>query len=72
MELQLPGEKIKKIRTEAQNLLTLPEEASACSAAQLLGKLNATNPALRAAPLFCPSLQHALDIHWLPVLRTIS
>ena len=45
MELKLLGEKIKKIRTEAQNLLTLPE-APARLVAQLLGKLNATNPAL--------------------------
>ena len=39
MELNLSAENIKKIRTEAQNFLTLPE-ALAHSAVQLLGKLN--------------------------------
>ena len=53
MELKLPGEKIEKIIAEAQNLLTL----LARLVAQLLGKLNATNPALQAASLFCRSLQ---------------
>ena len=59
MELKLPGEKIKKIRTEAQNLLTRPE-TPARSVAQLLGKLNVTNPALQVADLFCRSLQTCL------------
>ena len=59
MELKLPGEKIKKIRTEARHLLATPN-APARSLAQLLGKLNATSPALQMAPLFCRSLQMCL------------
>ena len=59
MELKLPGEKIKKIRTEARHLLATPN-APARSLAQFLGKLNATSPALQMAPLFCRSLQMCL------------
>ena len=59
MDLKLPGEKIKKIRSEARNILdsTTP---SARSLAQLLGKLNATTPALQVAPLFSRALQTCL------------
>ena len=71
MELKLLGEKIKKIRTEAQNLLALPE-APARSVEQLLGKLNATNPALQVAPCSVAHSKHASDIHWPPVPKTTS
>jgi len=64
MELKLPGEKIRKIRIEARQLLATPS-VQAQSLAQFLGKLNATSPALQMAPLFCHSLQislrHSLD-----------
>ena len=59
MELRLPGEKIKKIRSEARNILSTATP-SARSLAQLLGKLNATTPALQVAPLFCRALQTCL------------
>ena len=49
MEIKLPGEKIKKIRQEAHRLLAI-EKPSAHLLSQLLGKLNATTPALQMAP----------------------
>ena len=68
MELKLLGEKIKKIRTKAQNLLALPE-APARSVEQLLGKLNGTN---QVAPCSVAHSKHASDIHWPPVPKTTS
>ena len=59
MEIKLPGEKIKKIRQEAHRLLAI-KQPSAQQLSQLLGKLNATTPALQMAPLFCRSLQMCL------------
>jgi len=59
MDLKLPGEKIKKIRLEARNILDTASP-SAKTLAQLLGKLNATTPALQAAPLFSRALQMCL------------
>jgi len=59
MELKLPGEKIRKIRTEAHYLLATPN-VPIQSLAQFLGKLNATTPALQMAPLFCRLLQISL------------
>jgi len=56
MVIKLPGEKIKKIRAEAQHLLA-NLSIQARSLAQFLGKLNATSPALQMASLFCYSLQ---------------
>ena len=56
MDLKLPGE---KIRQEARHLLHIAQP-SAQSLSQLLGKLNATTPALQMAPLFCRSLQICL------------
>ena len=58
MDLKLPRE-IKKIRQEAHRLLSL-EQPSAQLHCQLLGKLNATTPALQMAPLFYCSLQICL------------
>ena len=55
--LKAPRGKIKKIRLEAQHMLDHPTTRSL---SQLLGKLNATNPALQMAPLFCHSLQSCL------------
>ena len=51
MEIKLPGEKIKKIRQEAHYLLAI-KQPSAQQLSQLLGKLNATTPALQMAPSF--------------------
>ena len=59
MDLKLPGEKIKKIRLEARNILDTATP-SARSLAQLLEKLNATTPALQAAPLLSRALQMCL------------
>ena len=59
MDLKLPGEKIKKIRQEVHRLLSI-KQPSAQLLSQLLGKLNATTPALQMAPLFCRSLQICL------------
>ena len=59
MDLKLPGEKIRKIRQEAHHLLN-QTQPTAQLLSQLLGKLNATSPALQMAPLFCRSLQICL------------
>jgi len=59
MELKLPGEKIRKIKIEARQLLATPS-VKVQSLAQFLGKLNATSPALQMAPLFCCLLQTSL------------
>ena len=56
MDISLPGE---KIRQEAQKLLN-HLRPSAHLLSQLVGKLNATTPALQMAPLFCRSLQRCL------------
>ena len=56
MELKLPGEKVKKIRHEAQKL----QETRAPTALQLsrfLGKLNHASQAINPAPLFYRNLQ---------------
>ena len=58
-EIKLLGEKIKKIRQEAYHLLSI-EQPLAQLLSQLLGKLNATTPALQMAALFCCSLQMSL------------
>ena len=55
-ELKAPRGKIKKIRLEA---LDHPNPLT-WSLSQLLGKLNATNPAPQMAPLLCRSLQSCL------------
>lgn len=52
MDLKLPGEKIRRIRTEAHGML-VQNHPSAQQLSQLLGKLNATTPALQMVPLFC-------------------
>ena len=59
MEIKLPGQKIKKIKQEARQILDHPRP-SAQEVSQLLGKLNATSPALQMAPLFCRALQTCL------------
>ena len=59
MNMSLCGDKIKSIRQEAQKMLSLPKP-SVHLLSQLIGKLNATNPALLMASLFCRSLQTCL------------
>ena len=58
--------KIRNIRRETRKILSHPSP-SARSLSQLVGKLNATTPALQMAPLFCRSLQtylkQALEAH---------
>ena len=53
MEIKLPGQKIKLIRMEACTILDHPRP-TAQKVSQLLGKLNATSPALKMAPLLLP------------------
>ena len=59
MEIKLPGQKIKSIRLEARTILDHPRP-TAQKVSQLLGKLNATSPALQMAPLFCRPIQTCL------------
>jgi len=54
-----PIHKIRKITMEAHCLLT-KKHSSAQHLSQLLGKINATTPALQMAPLFCRLLQICL------------
>ena len=56
---ETPRGEIRKIIQEAHHLLSL-NSPSAQQLSQLLGKLNATTPALQMAPLFCRSLQVCL------------
>ena len=61
MDLKLPGEKIRNIRTEAHRLLVQKQPSTwQLSQLTLLGKLNATTPALQMVPLFCQSLKLCL------------
>ena len=59
MEIKLPGQKIKSIRLEVRTVLDHPRP-TAQKVSQLLGKLNATSPALQMAPLFCHPIQTCL------------
>jgi len=59
MDLKFPGEKMRKIWQEAYYLLN-QKQPTAQLLSQLLGKLNATCPALQMAPLFYRSLQICL------------
>jgi len=59
MELKLPEDKIKKIKTKALHFLAV-SNISAQSLTKFLGKLNAASPALQMAPLSCHSFQVCL------------
>ena len=59
MELQLPGSKIKNIRSDAKTLLQA-SQPTAREVSRLLGKLTHTTHAMRAAPLFFRHLQSCL------------
>ena len=59
MDVSLLGSKIRDIKQEAWRLLNHPNP-SAQSLSHLIGKLNATTPALQMAPLFCRALQTCL------------
>ena len=59
MELKLPGEKIKKIRTKAGKILQ-PHSVSALALSRLIGKMNAATQAIPMAPLYYRGLQACL------------
>ena len=59
MELQLPGSKIKSIRSDAKTLLQT-SQPTAREVSRLLGKLTHASYAMRAAPLFFRHLQSCL------------
>ena len=59
MELQLPGSKIKNIRSDAKTLLQA-SQPTAREVSRLLGKLTHATHAMRAAPLFFRHLQSCL------------
>ena len=56
MELRFPGGEDQKISSEDWNIIGTVT-LLARSLAQLLGKLNATTPALQVAFLFCQALK---------------
>ena len=59
MTIQVPGEKIKKIRQEAKTLLR-SEEPSAREVSRIIGKMTAMSQAILPAPLFYRTLQRDL------------
>ena len=59
MELYLPGNKFKKIRTDAPEVLGM-ESVSAQALARLLGRMTVTPQVIRLAPLFFRHLQRDL------------
>ncbi len=59
MELKLPGEKLKKIRSEAKKMLE-SDHITALMLSRLLGKMNAATQAVKMAPLFYRNLQSCL------------
>lgn len=60
MELQVPGAKLKKIRTEANNLLRA-ETVTARDVSRIVGKMSSMSQAIPPAPLFYRSLQRDLS-----------
>ncbi|XP_065185967.1 uncharacterized protein LOC135816795 [Sycon ciliatum] len=61
MELKLPSDKIKKIKSEAKSLLQA-DALSALAVSRFLGKLNHAAQAIAAAPLFYRHLQRCLQV----------
>ena len=61
MELQVPGEKIKKIRAEVRSLRDTPN-LSARILSRLIGKMTSVAQAILPAPLFYRSLQRDLSL----------
>ena len=59
MELKLPGEKIKKIKSEARKILAC-NHVTALMLSRLLGKMTAATQAIKMAPLFTRNLQSCL------------
>ena len=59
MELRLPGEKIKKIRSEAGKALQ-SRTVSALTLSRIVGKMNAATQAIPMAPLYYRNLQMGL------------
>ena len=62
LELRLPGQKIKKLRTEANKLGSLKLPCSARDILRVLGKMNAVSQAVSPAPLFYRHLQRHLAV----------
>ena len=60
MEIKLPGEKIKKMRTESRKLRDL-DNPQAITLSRLLGKLSHATQAIPPAPLFYHHLQSCLQ-----------
>ncbi|XP_065177241.1 uncharacterized protein LOC135807129 [Sycon ciliatum] len=61
MELKLPSDKIKKIKSEAKSLLQA-DALTALAVSRFLGKLNHAAQAIAAAPLFYRHLQRCLQV----------
>lgn len=61
MKLKVPGEKIKKIRQEARNLLS-STESSAREVSRVIGKITAMSQGIPSAPLFYRCLQRDLSL----------
>ena len=60
MELRLPGQKLKKLRTETAKFTRSQTPPSAREVSRLLGKLNSVSQAVPPGPLFCRMLQRDL------------
>ena len=57
MELEVPWQKLKKLRAEATALSKAPTTPTARVVSRLLGKFNAVAQAIAPAPLYCRALQ---------------
>ena len=60
LELRLPGQKIKKLRAEANKLGSLEQPPSARDVSRVLGKMNSVSQAVPPAPLFYRHIQRDL------------
>ena len=60
LELHLPGQKIKKLRSETAKLLVLSAPPTAREVSRLLEKLNSVSQAVAPGPLFCRMIQRDL------------
>ena len=60
MRLQLPSEKVKKLRADSAALLRASAPPTAREVSRLLGKMNSVSQAIPPAPLYCRMLQRDL------------